>query len=142
VVEKWRAKAKLQPQEVARRSAEELERFKRRYERTHQELRDIRKGDKWQQLAIDFTYHTYDLLPESVWGCLLAGEAVDVEFRHPSVDVSDRQTVLVLDDDQRRVMREPLAVREGCELDDDVSESPRARRDRYGRQLREELYGV
>ena len=135
-------KHRLRPRDVARKSKSDLDRFRAKHERTHQELRDLRKRDKWQQLAIQFTYTAYDLLPESVWSSLLAGETVEAAFAGRQVDRADQQYTLWLDEDQRAVMREPIAVRESCELDDDVSDDPKAQLNRYGRALREEMYGA
>lgn len=121
---------------------EEHERTYSRERRKDQELRDTRKGDVWSRMFIDLSYSIYDLLPEQAWYVLMEGSELPVEFRSQRIDAVDRKTVLVLKDRARAALREVVAVRESMALDDDNTSIDEAKaRDRFGRQLRLELYG-
>lgn len=131
-----------QLQALLDKEREEHERTYSRERRKDQELRDTRKGDVWSRMFIDLSYSIYDLLPEQAWYVLMEGSELPVEFRSTRIDAVDRKTVLVLKDRARAALREVVAVRESMALDDDNTSIDEAKaRDRFGRQLRLELYG-
>lgn len=120
----------------------ELKRTYTRERRKDQELRDLRKDSRWQRLAIEIASAVGDVLPESVWWRLLEGEVVKAQFDHRNLDRLDRRAELVLADDTRQALRDVINLKQTLDLDDgDLSQAPRARRDRFARAWRTEMYG-
>lgn len=120
----------------------ELDAVTRRERRKDQELRDIRKGERWQTEAMDLGYHLSDVLPDSVWRLLQCHYSVPVTFQHREVISAERHTVLKLSDEAAEKFRLYLAVRRGQRMDEvGIAEGRDAERKRFARLVRCELYG-
>ena len=125
--------------ELRQARAEVLE-WRNRAERAGQEVRDIRKKDRWQREAIQLSFHAFDLLPESVWMALVDGEVVTATFAGDSLDDVDKSAQLVLSEEALPVWRSAIELRQEADLAEDVQLDTKAQVQRYGRMLRGQTY--
>lgn len=114
--------------------------WRKRAERAAQEARDIRKKDRWQKMAVQLSFHAFDLLPESVWMALIDGEVVTASFAGDSLDDVDKSAQLVLNEESLPVWRSAIELRQEADLAEDVQTDTKARVQRFGRMLREQVY--
>lgn len=111
------------------------------------EVRELRERDPWQRRAIQLGLGTIDVLPYEVWSLLIAGGRVNATLQHPQLGA--RRVELALSNpDHIAALREAVNLAESMRLDEEApradrppATSQRARRDRYARLMRAELYG-
>lgn len=127
------------------RAEERAARAREISERHSQEARDLRKGDAWYRRALNLGFAVGDLLPESWTDALVMDIPIRAITRQAEIPASDREVTIVLEAEAREVLREVLAARAAEECDSLVTnrgrcDDPQARRERFGRFWRDELY--
>lgn len=126
-----------------------------RAERWAKEVRELRKRAPMHRQFMMLGFAVYDLLPPSVWVSVLAGHDVEATFRGAMVDEDERVGWLAMDQrgldimgefvetlgEHAEMLRMVVAVRESIDMDEEKSQTDKARTDRFNRWAGTELYG-